>query len=217
MNASMRCAVAVALVAMSGAAGATYKCKDADGKISYSEQPCPGAATQTKLKTDSDAREEFVRRLQTLAKHEGVWDAPTVEKTLGGRLAEVQGMQQHISTYSFATTPLGAPVVGSRVMLSNAQSNYDVGVVELRLDPKRCVSPEMIRQVFGAAPDLHPDQSFFYVVTASGYRTEITGSYGGEATFVQGRGYRQGPRCADFISMRQQAPTQPRSSGSRRR
>ena len=219
MNTLTRGVVALALLAVSGAASAAYKCKDANGKISYSEQPCQGAATQTKLQTDADAREEFLRQLQELAKQQALWDPPTIEKTLRVKLAEVSTAQYGYNTYSFSTMPPGAPVLGSRVMLPSGENSYNGGAMELRLDPKRCVSPEMIRQIFGIGADLNPEQSFNYVVNAGGgYRTEISGGYGSEMTFVQGGGYRQGPRCASFMSMRQ-AATQSRNTGtpSRRR
>lgn len=216
MNASMRGALAAALIAMSGAASAAYKCKDANGKISYSEQPCQGAATQTKIKTDADAREEFVRKLQTLAKQDVMWDAPTVEKTLGVRLSEVAAMNQGVTTYSFAAAS-GAPVLGSRVMLPTGENTYTGGWMELRLDPKRCVSPTMISLVFGAGADLNPEHSFNYVVNAGGYRTEISGIYRSDYTVVMGRAVaRSASRCAEHMTLRQVA-TQPRSSGGRRR
>lgn len=215
MIAMTRGAVAVALITLSSAAGAAYKCKDADGKISYSEQPCQGTATQTKLKTDADAREEFLRQLQELAKTQVLWDAPTIEKTLRVKLAEVSTAQFGFNTYSFATMPAGAPILGSRVMLPAGENSYNGGAMELRFDPKRCVSPEMIRQIFGLGADLNPEQSFNYVVNAGGgYRTEISGGYSSEMTFVQGGGYRQSPRCANYMSMRQAAPQQSRGSGS---
>lgn len=217
MNASMRGALAAALIAMSGAASAAYKCKDANGKISYSEQPCQGAATQTRIKTDADAREDFVRKLQALAKQEVMWDAPTLEKTLGVRLNEVSAMNHGVTTYSFATLPAGAPILGSRVMLPTGENSYTGGSMELRLDPKRCVSPNMISLVFGAGADLNPEHGFNYVVTAGGYRTEISGIYRSDYTVVMDRAVaRSASRCAEHMTLRQVA-TQPRNTGGRRR
>jgi hypothetical protein len=215
-NAAITAGIALALAVSSGAASAAYKCKDADGKISYSEQPCRGAATQTKLRTDADARQEFMRQLQALAKLDAMWDPPTVEKTLGVRLAEVSANQQGVSTYSMATTPAGAPIVSSRIMLPSAESSYAGGWMELRLDPKRCVSPDMMQQIFGLSADLNADHAFNYVVNAGGYRTEISGGYRNEVNYVRGGGMHTSARCAESMSMRQ-VSTQPRSSGSRRR
>jgi Domain of unknown function (DUF4124) len=215
-NAAITVGIAVALAVSSGAASAAYKCKDANGKISYSEQPCQGAATQTKIKTDADARQDFVRQLQALAKLDAMWDVPTVEKTLGVRLAEASGSQQGVNVYSIATTTAGAPIVGSRIMLPTGENTYTGGSMELRLDPKRCVSPEMMQQIFGQGTDLNPEHSFNYVVNAGGYRTEISGGYRSEVNYVRG-GVHTSPRCAEFMTMMRQVSTQPRSSGSRRR
>ncbi len=220
MKTLTRGVVAAALVAMSGAVSAAYKCKDANGKISYSEQPCQGAATQTKLRTDADAREEFVRQLQVLAKQDSSWDAQTIEKALGVRLAQTSS-QQHMVIYGFATTPPGAPVLGSRVMLPTGESPYAAAVLELRLDPKRCVTGEMMHQVFGMTADLNSESHFSQTVNAGSYRTEVAVVIGGgiQTYGMRGSTPRSTPRCAEHMTLRQVSTSaaSPGGRSSRRR
>jgi len=146
------------------ATAAMYKCTDASGKTSYSEKPCPGAASEQRIQTDGDVLEKFLRQLHAIATYRTAWDVELIERTLGVRLQE--GGESGPAWYRFVSTPPGFPVAGGVVRLPA----YGQASLEVQIAPGRCVSPEMVKRVFGTSGANDANLNY-YVKAVSPYGT----------------------------------------------
>jgi hypothetical protein len=172
-------ALAAATISTSATA-ALYKCTDAAGNTTYSEMPCPAAASEQRLQREDESLEKLLAQLHTIAFHRAAWDVEFLERTLGVRLKQAQGRDG--TWYQFVSKPTGFPVEGGGYRIPS----YGNQMLELRMAPGRCVTAEMIKKAFSLSVEedrylnhqLHSMGPFIFRVMGpygfSGYTTNLS-------------------------------------------
>jgi hypothetical protein len=161
-------------LAMPVAADTIYRCTDARGRVTFSDQPCrnklppkPSTSPLARLDiADPSAQPVFLDRVLTVARNANLADAAFVEKTLPVRLARVSGELGDRYTLAPGST---LPAMEFSYLVEKPQVAGEKlrWTLALRVDQERaCIRPDTVTSAFGAdfrefdfGPTARPDIS----------------------------------------------------------
>jgi hypothetical protein len=127
-----------------GAAAQMHKCKDAAGRITYSQDPCPGASTHQEVKIEGEYGETLIKRLLAIAQHGALDDVAFVEKTLGVRFTP--RLDRGITFQELAAPP--PPFSHWRYGVQTRAGAE--GLIQISIEqPRYCIAPTTVVRLFG--------------------------------------------------------------------
>jgi hypothetical protein len=170
------------------AVSATYKCKDASGRILYSESPCPGAVTQQKMNIESDRREDFLAGLLSIAQHGDLADIEFTRKALGVRFEE--SLERGMKRYRMVNPPQGYPAASMQVGVPPEPRL--VPVMNMGMDQRQCITRSMVSQTFGTGNEAGAEAA--YEIKSSGAFSTAVFAY-----FLYSR---EGAYCVDSFMLK---------------